>query len=90
MALADEPYHGGMKFLKELGWKESQDSTLFRLLKEAGFIIIGKTKTPELGTMTTTEPLAYGRSENKFVTGVSGWSPCRGALKTLGIRRQGA
>ena len=64
--LADAPYHGGMKFLKELGWTESQDSTLIRLLKEAGFVIVGKTNTPELGTMTTTEPLAHGPTHNPY------------------------
>ncbi|MBB1602811.1 hypothetical protein A9977_22545 [Variovorax sp. UMC13] len=64
--LAGEPYHGGMKFLKELGWKETEDSTLFRRLKEAGFIVVGKTNTPELGTMTTTEPLAHGPTRNPY------------------------
>ena len=64
--LAGEPYHGGMKFLKELGWKETEDSTLFRRLKDAGFLVVGKTNTPELGTMTTTEPLAHGPTRNPY------------------------
>ena len=64
--LADEPYNGGMKFLKELGWTETQDSTLFTLLKQAGFVIVGKANTPELGTMTTTEPLAHGPTHNPY------------------------
>ncbi len=32
---AGDPYFGGARFLKELNWKESEDSTLFTLLKQA-------------------------------------------------------
>lgn len=68
---AGDPYFGGMRFLKELGWTESADSTLFKLLREAGFVFIGKTNTPELGTMTTTEPLAMGPTHNPYKLGYS-------------------
>lgn len=68
---AGDPYHGGMRFLKELAWKESGDATLFKLLKQAGFVIVGKTNTPELGTMTTTEPLAVGPTHNPYKLGHS-------------------
>lgn len=68
---AGDPYYGGMRFLKEIGWTESADSTLFSLLKQAGFIFIGKTNTPELGTMTTTEPLALGPTHNPYKPGHS-------------------
>lgn len=68
---AGDPYFGGMRFLKELGWTESEDSTLFKLLRQAGFVFIGKTNTPELGTMTTTEPLAMGPTHNPYKLGYS-------------------
>lgn len=92
--LAGDPYHGGMKFLKELGWKETQDSTLFKLLKEAGFVIIGKTNTPELGTMTTTEPLAYGPSRNPYnlehsTGGSSGGSAAAVAARVVPLAHAG-
>jgi len=68
---AGDPYFGGMRFLKELAWKESGESTLFSLLKQAGFVVVGKTNTPELGTMTTTEPLAMGPTHNPYKLGYS-------------------
>src|SRR5258706_6279733 len=66
-----DPYSGGMRFLKEMGWRESGESTLFALLKQAGFVVVGKTNTPELGTMTTTEPLAMGPTHNPYKLGYS-------------------
>ncbi|MEW6443237.1 MAG: amidase family protein [bacterium] len=67
---AGDPYYEGTRFLRELGWVAQDDTYLARKLKEGGFIFIGKTNTPELGTLPTTEPEAFGPTRNP-------WDPSR-------------
>jgi amidase len=67
---AGEPYHNGMRFLRGLGWVEARGTHLAERFRAAGLVSLGKTNTPELGTMTTTEPVAYGPSRNP-------WDPAR-------------
>jgi amidase len=64
--LAGVPYHGGNKLLKELNYTPEITSYLFSKLEEAGFVIVGKTNTPELGLMPSTEPLTYGPTHNPW------------------------
>ncbi len=66
---AGDPMHEGMAFLKRLGWTESQDTWLARRFREAGLITIGKTNTPELGILPTSEPDAYGPTRNPWSEG---------------------
>src|SRR5438270_9079205 len=65
---AGDPFHEGMAFLKRLQWTESEDQFLARRFREAGFVILGKTNTPELGILPTTEPAAYGATHNPWDT----------------------
>ncbi|HEV3375774.1 MAG TPA: amidase [Thermoleophilaceae bacterium] len=62
------PHHEGMRFLKELGHRADADSWLASRFRKAGFVFVGKTNTPELGILPTTEPLAYGPSRNPWDT----------------------
>ena len=66
--LAGAPYHGGNRMLKELGYTPDVTSHLFTKLEAAGFVIVGKANTPELGLMPSTEPLAYGPTHNPWDT----------------------
>ena len=63
---AGEFHHAGARFLAELGWRGSLDSHLYRLLRGAGLISVGRTNTPEFGTTITTEPDAYGPTANPW------------------------
>jgi amidase len=53
---AGDPFHEGIRLLREIEWTEPEDTWLIRRFREAGFVFVGKTNTPELGILPTTEP----------------------------------
>ena len=53
-----QPHHAGIQALKDADFTADEDSGLVTRYKEAGFVIVGRTNTPELGLVATTEPLA--------------------------------
>jgi amidase len=61
-----QPYHLGMRFLRDRGWTARESSELAKRFARAGFLSIGRTNTPELATSLTTEPLAYGPTHNPW------------------------
>ena len=63
------PYAGvrmtmGSAFMRN--FVPDHDNELVARLKRAGLIIIGKTNTPELGILPTTEPSLFGASRNPW------------------------
>ncbi|HEX2127660.1 MAG TPA: amidase [Solirubrobacterales bacterium] len=65
-ALAGQPFHLGTRILKELDFRAPVDTFLGQRFRAAGFVTIGKTNTPELGILPTTEPNAYGPTRNPW------------------------
>jgi len=65
-AMAGEPHHMGARFLKAAQFVAPRDSYLARKFRDAGFVSIGRTNTPEFGSTITTEPLAYGPTRNPW------------------------
>src|SRR6478735_2575586 len=65
-SLAGEPLHLGNRMLRDLGHVADHDSYLFARLRGAGCVIVGKTNTPELGLLPTTESSAYGPARNPW------------------------
>jgi len=63
---AGDPYHCGMRVLRDAGWTSDHDTEIVRRFRAAGFAILGKTNLPELATSATTEPLAYGPTHNPW------------------------
>ncbi len=63
---AGEPFHCGMRFLRDLAYVADHDAYLAERFSAAGLISLGKTNTPELGLTVTTEPEAYGPSRNPW------------------------
>ena len=66
--MAGEPIHEGMRVLKEAHYVAPHDQELARRLRAAGFVVVGRTNTPELGIVPTTEPAAYGPTRNPWDT----------------------
>jgi amidase len=67
-SLAGQPLHMGMKALKDADFKAPVDTYLARRFLAAGLVTVGKTNTPELGILPTTEPDAYGPTHNPWDT----------------------
>ncbi|HEY5816519.1 MAG TPA: amidase [Solirubrobacterales bacterium] len=65
-AFAGQPLHLGMRYLKERDFRAPVDTYLAQRFREAGLVTIGKTNTPELGILPTTEPRAHGPSRNPW------------------------
>lgn len=65
---AGDPYYGGLKFLHDAGNVEAEDSYFTAKLREAGFCFLGRTSTPELGLLPTTEPELFGPCRNPWNT----------------------
>src|SRR5437764_1242721 len=82
---AGDPMNNGMRSLRDAGYVASADNVLTGRYRRAGFIFVGRTNTPELGLVPTTEPVAHGATSNPWsVThtprGSSGGSAAAAAL----------
>ncbi|MCW2667155.1 MAG: nylA [Frankiales bacterium] len=64
--LAGEATHYGAGFLRDADWRAPVDSHLGRAFTDAGFVLLGRTATPEFGTTITTESRAYGATRNPY------------------------
>ena len=78
---AGEPYHMGLRRLRDLAVALPVDSFLTQKIQAAGFVILGRTNVPELGTLPQTESAAYGPCRNPWnpehsTGGSSGGSSC--------------
>jgi len=67
---AGQPLTNGCQALKEALPISASDTTLVVRFKQAGLNIAGRTNSPELGSLPTTEPVAWGPTRNP-------WDPSR-------------
>ena len=63
---AGEPHHQGMAVLRDSGFRETRDAWLTERFRAAGFAVVGRANAPELCTLPTTEPVAYGATRNPW------------------------
>jgi amidase len=68
-AQAGEPYREGMRLLKDAGYVSPHTDNLTEQYLAAGFVPLGRTNTPELGLVPTTEPVAFGPAHNPWKRG---------------------
>ena len=59
-----EPYSGGSNVRD--GVEPGVDGYGVVSLREAGFVLLGRTNTPEFGSTITTEPVAFGPTRNPY------------------------
>lgn len=67
-AMAGEPMHMGCAGLQRIDFRTPGDSFLYESFRDAGFVTLGRTNTPEFGTTITTEPVSHGISRNPWNT----------------------
>jgi amidase len=67
--MAGEPSYDGMAAARDARYVASVDSHLARRYRDAGLIVLGRTNSPELGLVPTTEPAAFGATHNPWDTG---------------------
>lgn len=60
------PYTMGNRVLRDAGWRSPRDTPMGRRFRDAGFITLGKTSTPEFGAQPTTQPHAFGPTRNPW------------------------
>lgn len=65
-AVAGLPYSMGSELFS--GFVPEHDSFLVRRLREAGFVIVGKTNMPEFGILPVSEPRRFGPVRNPWNT----------------------
>jgi amidase len=65
---AGQPMSNGNVALKNAGYSPASDTTLVARFRAAGFVIAGRTNSPELGSVPVTEPLAWGPTRNPWDT----------------------
>jgi amidase len=65
---AGDPFHLGVKGLAGADYRHPDDSNITTAYRRAGFVMVGRTNTPELGLVATTEPEAYGPTRNPWNT----------------------
>src|SRR3954452_13386961 len=63
---AGDPMHNGMRALRDANYIAPADNVLTSRYRAAGFVFVGRTNTPELGLVPTTEPLAHGATSNPW------------------------
>jgi amidase len=80
---AGQPITNGNRALKKEGAISAADTTLVSRFRDAGLVIAGRTNSPELGSVPTTEPLAWGATHNPWDTSRSPGGSSGGAAAAV-------
>ncbi len=83
---AGEPYHMGVATLRDLDYRPRTDSEYARRVRAVGLIPIGRTNTPQMAVMGTTEPELYGPTHNPWAPGRSAGGSSGGSAAAVAAR----
>ncbi len=83
---AGEPYHMSVRTLREVGYRPTVDSAYAERVRAGGLIPIGRTNTPELAVMGTTEPELDGPTHNPWALGRSPGGSSGGSAAAVAAR----
>ncbi|MYA73216.1 MAG: amidase [Acidimicrobiaceae bacterium] len=61
-----DPFHLGVLGLKNARHTATFDANITTAYRRAGFVLCGRTNSPEMGLAATTEPLSYGATHNPW------------------------
>lgn len=61
-----DPLVSGIAGMKASGYRADHDSHFVTRMREAGFVLLGRANSPELGIMGTTEPITWGSTRNPW------------------------
>ena len=80
---AGRPLCAGLKAAKQAGHRADRDSHFAERIRGAGFVSLGRTNTPELALLPTTEPEAFGPTRNPWNTDHSAGGSSGGAASAV-------
>ena len=83
---AGEPYTMGMRALRDIGYRVSSDAPLALAFRAAGLIPLGRTNTPELASVGTCEPEAFGPTHNPWGPGFTPGGSSGGSAAAVAAR----
>ena len=66
--MAGTPMTNGNVALRDAGYTCAGDTELVARFRRAGLVTLGRTASPELGTLPVTEPVAFGPTRNPWDT----------------------
>ncbi|MBA3604498.1 MAG: amidase [Acidimicrobiia bacterium] len=65
---AGQTLSNGNQALKDAGIVDTSDTTLVARYRAAGLVVAGRTNSPEMGSLPTTQPAAWGPTRNPWDT----------------------
>ncbi len=80
---AGRPICAGMRAARDADYTATADSHFTRKIRDAGFVSLGRTNTPELALLPTTEPDAFGATHNPWNLGHSSGGSSGGAAAAV-------
>jgi amidase len=66
--MAGRPLTSGNRALRDAAPLSAHDTTIVARFRDAGLVTLGRTNSPELGSLPVTEPVAYGPTRSPWDT----------------------